>query len=37
LNKKSDGQEDQFEDEIRPEDGLVRRWMFVNGETVHSG
>lgn len=34
MNKKSDGREDQFEDEVRPEDGLVRHWMFLNGETL---
>jgi hypothetical protein len=32
LTEKNDTREDDFEDEIKPEDGLVRHWMFFNGE-----
>lgn len=32
MKKESDELEDEFEDEIKPEDGLVRYWTFLNGE-----
>jgi hypothetical protein len=32
LTGKKDEREDDFEDEIKPEDGLVRHWMFFSGE-----
>jgi hypothetical protein len=35
LNKERDKREnDAGDDDIRPEDGLVRYWMFINGEQV---
>ena len=32
MKEESDDREDDFEDEIKPEDGLVRYWTFINGE-----
>jgi hypothetical protein len=32
LKKEDEQQNDDFEDEIKAEDGLVRHWMFFNGE-----
>jgi hypothetical protein len=32
LRKDSDEREDDFEDEIKPEDDLIRYWIFFNGE-----
>jgi len=34
LKKEDVQQNDDFEDEIKPEDGLVRHWMFLNGDQV---
>jgi hypothetical protein len=33
LRKTSDPEEQEFDDNIRPEDGLERHWLFFNGET----
>ena len=32
LEEEREKREDDFDDEIRPEDGLLRYWMFINGE-----
>jgi hypothetical protein len=32
LKEEADGRERDFEDEIKPEDGLLRYWTFINGE-----
>jgi hypothetical protein len=32
LKDESDDREDDFEDDIKPEDGLLRYWTFINGE-----
>jgi hypothetical protein len=32
LKKEDEEREDDFEDEIKPEDGLLRYWIFFNGE-----
>jgi tryptophan-rich sensory protein len=32
VKEVDDEREDVFEDEIKPEDGLLRYWMFINGE-----
>jgi hypothetical protein len=35
LREETDERDDEFdEDEIKPEDGLARYWMYVNGEQV---
>jgi hypothetical protein len=31
LKEEDDEREDDFEDEIKPEDGLFRYWTFING------
>jgi hypothetical protein len=33
LRKSSDPEKQEFDDNIRPEDGLERHWLFFNGET----
>ena len=32
MKKERDERDDDFEDEIKPEDGLLRYWTFLNGE-----
>jgi hypothetical protein len=32
LKESDDEREDEFEDDIKPEDGLLRYWTFINGE-----
>jgi hypothetical protein len=34
LRKVSTDPGDEFEDEVRREDGLARYWMFLNGDSV---
>lgn len=32
MKEEDDGRRDDFDDEVKPEDGLLRYWTFINGE-----